>query len=243
MVQEMEDIHGMATLCCRAPVGDLSHEGLTGRGALPSDSYHLCLETPRQLESTLNGDGDRIRKLAKAVRTILECVGEDPEREGLRTTPERYAKAMLYFTKGYAEDVQSLVNGAIFHENYDGLVIVRDIDVFSLCEHHVVPFTGKMHIGYIPDGRILGLSKVARLAEIFSRRLQIQERLTKQVAMTIFDVLNPKGVGVIMESSHLCMAMRGVEKVGTATTTSYMVGCMRSSAETRDEFLSLLRRG
>lgn len=131
---------------CRAPFSDLSHEGSTGKGVFPSDSYHLCLETPQQWESTLNGDGNRIRKLAKAVRIILECVGEDPEREGLRATPERYAKAILYFTKGYSENVQSLVNGAVFREDYDELVIVRDIDVFSLCEHHMVPFTGKVQI-------------------------------------------------------------------------------------------------
>ncbi|KAK2800783.1 hypothetical protein FQN51_005923 [Onygenales sp. PD_10] len=243
MVQETEDVHGTATLRCRASNSDLSHEGCAGQGTFPSDSYHLCLETPQQLEPTHDGDGDQIRKLAKAVRTILECVGEDPEREGLRDTPERYAKALLYFTKGYSENAQSLVNSAVFRENYDGLIIVRDIGVFSLCEHHMVPFTGKMHIGYIPDGRILGLSKVARLVEMFSRRLQIQERLTKQVAMAIFDVLKPRGVGVIMESSHLCMVMRGVEKIGSTTSTSYMVGCMRSSAKTRDEFFALLRRG
>ncbi|KAJ5495297.1 GTP cyclohydrolase 1 [Penicillium diatomitis] len=201
-----------------------------------------CPGTRQRLESTPEENQERINKLAGAVRTILECVGEDPEREGLRETPERYAKAMLYFTKGYEENVRDLVNGAVFHEDHDELVIVKDIDVFSLCEHHMVPFTGKMHIGYIPDRRVLGLSKLARLAEMFSRRLQVQERLTKQVALAISEVLKPRGVGVVMESSHLCMVMRGVQKTGSTTTTSCMLGCMRSSAKTREEFLTLLNR-
>lgn len=169
---------------------------------------------------------------------------------------------MLFFTKGYEENVRDLVNGAVFHEDHDELVIVKDIEVFSLCEHHMVPFMGKvnnwnyacdrcggsssfllqMHIGYIPNRRVLGLSKLARLAEMFSRRLQVQERLTKQVALAISEVLNPRGVAVVMESSHLCMVMRGVQKTGAMTTTSCMLGCMRSSAKTREEFLSLLNR-
>ncbi|OJJ48946.1 hypothetical protein ASPZODRAFT_149919 [Penicilliopsis zonata CBS 506.65] len=201
-----------------------------------------CPGTRARLESTPEENEERIKKLSDAVRTILECVGEDPEREGLRETPERYAKAMLFFTKGYEENVRDLVNGAVFHEDHDELVIVKDIDVFSLCEHHMVPFTGKMHIGYIPDRRVLGLSKLARLAEMFSRRLQVQERLTKQVALAISEVLKPRGVGVVMESSHLCMVMRGVQKPGSSTTTSCMLGCMRSSAKTREEFLTLLNR-
>ncbi|PYH87638.1 putative GTP cyclohydrolase I [Aspergillus ellipticus CBS 707.79] len=201
-----------------------------------------CPGTRARLESTPEETQERIKKLAGAVRTILECVGEDPEREGLRETPERYAKAMLYFTKGYEENVRDLVNGAVFHEDHDELVIVKDIEVFSMCEHHMVPFTGKMHIGYIPDRRVLGLSKLARLAEMFSRRLQVQERLTKQVALAISEVLKPRGVGVVMESSHLCMVMRGVQKTSSTTTTSCMLGCMRSSAKTREEFLTLLNR-
>ncbi|KAJ5280331.1 hypothetical protein N7478_005703 [Penicillium angulare] len=201
-----------------------------------------CPGTRQRLDSTPEENEERLKKLSGAVRTILECVGEDPEREGLRETPERYAKAMLYFTKGYEENVRDLVNGAVFHEDHDELVIVKDIDVFSLCEHHMVPFTGKMHIGYIPDRRVLGLSKLARLAEMFSRRLQVQERLTKQVALAISEVLKPRGVGVVMESSHLCMVMRGVQKVSSTTTTSCMLGCMRSSAKTREEFLTLLNR-
>ncbi|KAL1970767.1 hypothetical protein VTN77DRAFT_2601 [Rasamsonia byssochlamydoides] len=201
-----------------------------------------CPGTRARLESTPEQTEERIKKLAGAVRTILECIGEDPEREGLRATPERYARAMLFFTKGYEENVRDLVNGAVFHEDHDELVIVKDIEVFSLCEHHMVPFTGKMHIGYIPDRRVLGLSKLARLAEMFSRRLQVQERLTKQVALAISEVLKPRGVGVVMESSHLCMVMRGVQKTSSTTTTSCMLGCMRSSAKTREEFLTLLNR-
>ncbi|KAI1932282.1 GTP cyclohydrolase 1 [Ophidiomyces ophidiicola] len=236
MAREAKDTNWGVDLWCQAS-SDLCSE------TIQADSCHLYLEAANPLEAALNGDKDRIQRLAKAVRIILECVGEDPEREGLRATPERYAKAMLSLTTGYVDNVQSLVNGAVFEENYDGLVIVRDIDLFSLCEHHMVPFTGKIHIGYIPDGRVLGLSKVVRLAEMFSRRLQIQERLTKDIATTIFDVLSPRGVGVVMESSHLCMVIRGVQKVGSCTTTSYMIGCMRSNPQIKDEFLALLRRG
>ncbi|RJE22540.1 gtp cyclohydrolase i [Aspergillus sclerotialis] len=201
-----------------------------------------CPGTRERLESSPEQTEERVQKLAGAVKTILECIGEDPEREGLRETPARYAKAMLYFTKGYEENVRDLVNGAVFHEDHDELVIVKDIEVFSLCEHHMVPFMGKMHIGYIPDRRVLGLSKLARLAEMFSRRLQVQERLTKQVALAIAEVLKPRGVGVVMESGHLCMVMRGVQKTSSTTTTSCMLGCMRSSAKTREEFLTLLNR-
>ncbi|KAF2721098.1 GTP cyclohydrolase I [Polychaeton citri CBS 116435] len=185
----------------------------------------------------------RLEKLSGAVRTILECVGEDPDREGLLGTPERYAKAMMFFTKGYEENLRDIVNGAVFHEDHDELVIVRDIEIHSLCEHHLVPFVGKMHIGYIPSHRVIGLSKLARIAEMFSRRLQVQERLTKQVALALSEVLKPQGVAVVMESTHMCMVMRGVQKSGSVTTTSCMLGAMRKRAKTREEFLSLLNRG
>ncbi|KAF2789790.1 GTP cyclohydrolase I [Melanomma pulvis-pyrius CBS 109.77] len=198
--------------------------------------------TRERKEATEEQKEERLAKLAGAVRTILECVGEDPDREGLRDTPERYAKALLFFTKGYEENLRDIVNGAVFHEDHDELVIVKDIEIFSLCEHHLVPFTGKMHIGYIPNRRVIGLSKLARIAEMFSRRFQVQERLTKQVALALSEMLQPQGVAVVVESSHLCMVMRGVQKTGATTTTSCMLGRLRSTAKTREEFLSLINR-
>ncbi|THV51541.1 hypothetical protein BGAL_0107g00140 [Botrytis galanthina] len=182
----------------------------------------------------------RMTKLTGAVRTILECIGEDPDREGLLATPERYAKAMLYLTKGYQENVRDIVNDAIFHEDHNELVIVKDIEVFSMCEHHMVPFTGKMHIGYIPDRNVIGISKLPRIADMFSRRLQIQERLTKDVAHAVMEILKPQGVAVVMESSHLCMVMRGVEKTSATTITSCVLGCIEKREKTRNEFFSLV---
>ncbi|CAE6411750.1 unnamed protein product [Rhizoctonia solani] len=184
---------------------------------------------------------ERVLKLAGAVRTLLECIGEDPDREGLQRTPDRYAKALLWMTKGYEEKLSEVINNAVFAEDHDELVIVRDIDVFSLCEHHMVPFTGKISIGYIPNKLVLGLSKLARIAETFSRRLQVQERLTRQVALAVEEAIRPKGVAVVMEATHLCMAMRGVQKPGATTVTSTMLGCFRSQAKTREEFLTLIR--
>ncbi|KAG8715611.1 GTP cyclohydrolase 1 [Ceratobasidium sp. 395] len=184
---------------------------------------------------------ERVAKLAGAVRTLLECIGEDPDREGLQRTPDRYAKALLWMTKGYEERLSEVINNAIFAEDHDELVIVRDIDVFSLCEHHLVPFTGKISIGYIPNSLVLGLSKLARIAETFSRRLQVQERLTRQVALAVEEAISPRGVAVVMEATHLCMAMRGVQKPGATTVTSTMLGCFRTQAKTREEFLTLIR--
>ncbi|CAG8000715.1 unnamed protein product [Penicillium salamii] len=203
----------------------------------------LDVKSDQPAESDSEREKSQTKRLTAAVHTIIECIGEDLDREGLRDTPERYAKAMLHFTSGYEENTQDLINGAIFKEDCDELVIVRDIHVSSLCEHHLVPFIGKMDIGYIPNGRVLGLSKFARLAEVFSRRLQNQERLTKQVASCIFELLNPQGIAVVMEASHMCMVMRGVEKVGSTTITSCMLGSMRSNGKAREEFLTLLRRG
>ncbi|KAH8805744.1 GTP cyclohydrolase [Xylogone sp. PMI_703] len=196
--------------------------------------------TRERLEESPEQAALRLNKLSGAVRTILECLGEDPNREGLLGTPERYAKAMLYFTRGYQENVRDIVNDAIFHEDHNELVIVKDIEVFSLCEHHLVPFTGKMHIGYIPDKDVIGISKLPRIADMFSRRLQIQERLTKDVAHAIMEILKPLGVGVVLESSHLCMVMRGVQKTSATTITSCVLGCMEKKEKTRMEFLNLI---
>jgi len=173
------------------------------------------------------------------VREMLVRVGEDPEREGLLETPERYAKALQFLTKGYREDPEEVLRGALFNVDYDEMVIVKDIEMFSLCEHHMLPFFGKVHIAYIPNGRVIGLSKVARLVEIFARRLQVQERLTVQIAETIQKAAAPLGVGVVIEARHLCMMMRGVEKQHSATVTSSMLGAFRAQ-QTRQEFLSLI---
>ena len=173
-------------------------------------------------------------------REILVRLGEDPEREGLLRTPERYAKALRDLTKGYREDPEQVLQGALFSVDYDEMVIVKDIEMFSLCEHHVLPFFGKVHVAYIPKGRVIGLSKVARLVEVFARRLQVQERLTVQIAETIQKVIQPLGVGVVIEARHLCMMMRGVEKQHSATVTSSMLGAFRAQ-QTRQEFLSLIQ--
>jgi GTP cyclohydrolase I len=173
-------------------------------------------------------------------REMLVRLGEDPEREGLLDTPERYAKALRDLTKGYREDPEQVLEGALFSVDYDEMVIVKDIEMFSLCEHHVLPFFGKVHVAYIPKGRVIGLSKVARLVEVFARRLQVQERLTVQIAETIQKVIQPLGVGVVIEARHLCMMMRGVEKQHSATVTSSMLGAFRAQ-QTRQEFLSLIQ--
>ncbi|KAL3957141.1 hypothetical protein ACCO45_007719 [Purpureocillium lilacinum] len=182
----------------------------------------------------------RLDKMRGAVRTLLECVGEDPDREGLLDTPSRYAKALLFLTKGYQVNVEDIVNNALFHEGHNEMVIVKDIEIHSLCEHHLVPFIGKMHIGYIPSDTVIGLSKLPRIAEMYARRLQIQERLTKEVAHAIMEILKPQGVAVVMESSHLCMVMRGVQQTSTSTITSCVLGCFERKSKTRNEFLSLV---
>ncbi|PWN18838.1 GTP cyclohydrolase I [Microstroma glucosiphilum] len=180
-------------------------------------------------------------RLAGAVKTVLECLGEDPERDGLVMTPERYAKALLWMTRGYEERLSDVIANAIFDEEHDEMVIVRDIPIASLCEHHLVPFTGKIHIGYIPNRLVIGLSKLARIAETFARRLQVQERLTKQVALALDEAIRPQGVAVVMECEHMCMVMRGVQKVGASTVTSCMLGVFRDRQKTRQEFLELIR--
>ncbi len=176
------------------------------------------------------------------VREIIVRLGEDPEREGLLRTPERVAQAMQFLVKGYQDDPEALLGRALFTVDYDEMVIVKDIEMFSLCEHHLLPFFGKVHVAYIPNGKVIGLSKIPRLIETFSRRLQIQERLTTQIAEAIQDAIEPQGVGVVIEARHLCMMMRGVEKQHSAAVTSSMLGCFRSEVETRTEFLSLIRQ-
>lgn len=183
-----------------------------------------------------------IVKMSNAVHNMLEGIGEDPEREGLLKTPERVAWAMRFLTKGYRQDPEEMLKKAVFTESYDEMVLVKDIELFSMCEHHMLPFFGKAHVAYIPDGKIVGLSKLARVTEVYARRLQVQERLTQQVRDVIQKVLNPKGVAVVIEAKHMCMVMRGVEKQNSVTTTSAMSGEFLSSQSTRSEFLRLLNR-
>ena len=180
--------------------------------------------------------------LEETIRQILLHIGEDPQREGLQKTPARVAKMYDFLTKGYREDVEKVLNQAIFTEPYSEMVIVRDIDFYSLCEHHLIPFFGKCHIAYIPKGKIIGLSKLPRIVEVFARRLQVQERLTQQIAETLYKHLKPEGVGVVIEARHLCMMMRGVEKHESIATTSAMLGTFRDDVKTRTEFLTLINR-
>jgi len=182
-------------------------------------------------------------ELRNLVEQILVSLGEDPSREGLLRTPERVDQSLRFLTKGYLENVDEVLNGALFSVKYDEMVVVRDIDFFSLCEHHLLPFYGKCHVAYIPHERVVGLSKVPRLVEVFSRRLQVQERLTVQIAETLMDKLNPQGVAVVVEARHLCMMMRGVETPNAVAVTSSMHGVFLSQQQTREEFLTLIRRG
>lgn len=213
--------------------------------------------TKQRLTESPEEADQRLQKMSGAVRTILECLGEDPDREGLKDTPDRYAKAMLYFTKGYTEDLRDVLNSAVFEEDHNEMVIVKDIEIYSMCEHHLCPWFGTITIGYIPNKRVIGLSKLARIAEMFARRLSVQERFSKQVAQALLEVLRPQGVAVIVEASHMCMTMRGVQKTGATTITSCMlgnatrfekrmeadqIGCFEKSQKTREEFLSLALR-
>ena len=176
------------------------------------------------------------------VREMIVRLGEDPKREGLLNTPDRVHRALAQLTRGYQDDPETLLRGALFTVNYDEMVIVKDIEMFSLCEHHMLPFFGKVHVAYIPNGKVIGLSKIPRLVEVFSRRLQVQERLTTQIAETIQNTIEPLGVGVVIEARHLCMMMRGVEKQHSSAVTSHMLGVFREARETREEFLSLIRQ-
>jgi GTP cyclohydrolase I len=179
--------------------------------------------------------------MQQAVRALLEGVGEDPSREGLDKTPERVAKALKFLTSGYSQDAKSLINEALFTVTYDEMVVVKEIDVFSLCEHHLLPFYGKAHVAYLPNGKVVGLSKIPRLVDMFARRLQVQERLTVQIAEALRDHIQPRGVGVIVEAVHFCMMMRGVEKQNSVAVTSCMLGVFRDNQPTREEFLSFVR--
>lgn len=187
-----------------------------------------------------NADVQR-ESIADLMRKVIALIGEDPNREGLRKTPERFEKALKFLTNGYHQNAESILNGATFSVHYDEMVVVKDIEFFSLCEHHLLPFFGKAHVAYLPSKRVLGLSKIARLVNMFARRLQIQERMTYEIAQSIEEKISPEGVGVIIEARHLCMQMRGVEKQHGQAVTSAMLGSFRHNKQTRDEFLSLVR--
>jgi GTP cyclohydrolase I len=203
------------------------------RRVAPVTAGSLALESLPREEPAREGE------FAALVRRQLELLGEDPAREGILRTPERVAKSLAWLTRGYQADVHDVVGDAVFAEAHESMVMVRDIELYSLCEHHMLPFFGKAHIAYIPDGKIVGLSKLPRIVEVFARRLQVQERLTEQVALAIEEVLQPRGVGVVIEAVHLCMMMRGVEKQNSKTITSALRGQFRECSMTRDEFLRL----
>ncbi|MBT9317660.1 GTP cyclohydrolase I FolE [Leptothoe spongobia] len=179
--------------------------------------------------------------MQQAVRTLLLGLGEDPDREGLRDTPKRVVKALKFLTSGYHQSLDELLNGAVFHEDANEMVLVRDIDLFSSCEHHILPILGRAHVAYIPNGKVIGLSKIARICEMYARRLQVQERLTQQIANALQGLLQPRGVAVVVEASHMCMVMRGVQKPGSWTVTSAMQGVFADDARTRQEFMDLIR--
>ncbi len=180
-------------------------------------------------------------EMMQAIRTLLLGLGEDPDREGLRDTPKRVVKALKFLTSGYQQSLDELLNGAVFHEEANEMVLIRDIDIFSSCEHHILPIIGRAHVAYIPNGKVIGLSKIARICEMYARRLQVQERLTAQIADALQGLLQPQGVAVVIEATHMCMVMRGVEKPGSWTSTSAMRGIFADSAKTRQEFMSLIR--
>jgi len=195
------------------------------------------------LDESTSAGKEKLEAIATAYTSILSNIGEDTERSGVLKTPMRAAKAMAFFTQGYEQNLGELVNDAIFEENTDEMVVVRDVDFFSMCEHHMVPFMGKIHIGYIPNGKVLGLSKLVRIVEMFARRLQVQERLTRQVAEAIMEVLQPQGVCVVAEAAHMCMVMRGVSKPGSNTVTSSATGCFKEDGRKKQEFLQMVAMG
>jgi len=237
-LQINDDVSGSLTPMSRSSSGipETMDGSDTGHGA--SGSRKKLGDAKKQLAST---QLDNLEVMSNMYRSIITHVGEDVHRQGLLKTPERAAKAMLFFTKGYEENLDDILNDAIFDEDHDEMVIVRDIEMFSLCEHHLVPFNGRVSIGYIPNKKVLGLSKLARVVEMFSRRLQVQERLTKQIAVAITQAVQPAGVAVVIDACHMCMVMRGVQKLNATTTTSCMLGVFRDDPKTREEFLSLIR--
>lgn len=204
-------------------------------------TLHLPQPANERETSAIVQQGLANASMPELVREMLVRIGENPDREGLLKTPERVAKAWDDLTSGYEQDIDEVINDAIFNESHDEMVLVTDIDVFSLCEHHLLPFYGKAHVAYIPDGKVVGLSKIPRMVEVFARRLQLQERLTSQIARAVHNVLEPRGVAVVVEAEHMCMVMRGVQKVGSKTVTSSMLGAFRECRATRDEFLTLVR--
>jgi GTP cyclohydrolase IA len=193
---------------------------------------------PRELNRL---DGHHLETLERSFRDLLEAIGEDPQREGLLRTPERAARAFEFLTQGYRQSVEQIVNKAIFDSEASEIILVKDIELYSMCEHHLLPFIGRAHVAYIPNGKVIGLSKVARIVDVFARRLQIQENLTTQIAESLMDCLRPSGVAVVVEAKHLCMMMRGVEKQNSVMKTSCLLGSFKEDARTRSEFLSLLR--
>ncbi len=201
---------------------------------------HTAVMSKSKSSALLDPDALKDSSTEDIYRELLRRLGEDPNRDGLIATPGRVEKSMAFLTKGYKEDPNQILRGALFEVDYDEMVIVKDVEMFSLCEHHMLPFFGKVHVAYIPKGKVIGLSKIARLVEVFARRLQVQERMTTEIADAIQEAIAPQGVGVVIEARHLCMMMRGIEKQNSSTVTSAMVGCFRQK-ETRAEFLSLVR--
>lgn len=222
----------------------LSKEEIKRQGtAVEADGLSWpSLHARERLKDSEEEQEARLKRISNAVSTILTELGEDISREGLLNTPERYAKAMLYFTKGYQENILTeVINNAVFQDNHDEIVVVRDIEFYSLCEHHLVPFFGKVHIGYIPKKKVVGLSKLARLTDMYSRRLQIQERFTRQIAMALDHILSPSGVAVVVEATHMCILSRGIQKTGSSTITSCMLGYFKNCRKTRKDFFNLIK--